>query len=53
MSEGAGRTGRHDGTTDCAEAEMRRTDPGAEGGEDHGPVRYGPPLPDDGLPVLP
>jgi aspartate/methionine/tyrosine aminotransferase len=27
---------------------MRRTDP-----EDHGPVRYGPPLPDDGLPVLP
>ncbi|MET9735885.1 aminotransferase class I/II-fold pyridoxal phosphate-dependent enzyme [Streptomyces sp. NPDC006458] len=27
---------------------MRRTD--AEG---HGPVRYGPPLPDDGLPVLP
>ncbi|MEU0053916.1 aminotransferase class I/II-fold pyridoxal phosphate-dependent enzyme [Streptomyces sp. NPDC006184] len=28
---------------------MRRTDPG----EDHGPVRYGPPLPADGLPVLP
>ncbi|MFF9767977.1 aminotransferase class I/II-fold pyridoxal phosphate-dependent enzyme [Streptomyces sp. NPDC014636] len=28
---------------------MRRTDPG----EDHGPVRYGPPLPGDGLPVLP
>ncbi|WP_330460711.1 aminotransferase class I/II-fold pyridoxal phosphate-dependent enzyme [Streptomyces sp. NBC_00820] len=27
---------------------MRRTDPG-----DHGPVRYGPPLPADGLPVLP
>ncbi|MEU6086847.1 aminotransferase class I/II-fold pyridoxal phosphate-dependent enzyme [Streptomyces sp. NPDC047085] len=27
---------------------MRRTDP-----EDHGPVRYGPPLPSDGLPVLP
>ncbi|KUM78292.1 aminotransferase class I/II-fold pyridoxal phosphate-dependent enzyme [Streptomyces curacoi] len=27
---------------------MRRTDP-----EGHGPVRYGPPLPDDGLPVLP
>ncbi|MFJ8535272.1 aminotransferase class I/II-fold pyridoxal phosphate-dependent enzyme [Streptomyces sp. NPDC093591] len=27
---------------------MRRTDP-----EDHGPVRFGPPLPDDGLPVLP
>ncbi|MFJ3304020.1 aminotransferase class I/II-fold pyridoxal phosphate-dependent enzyme [Streptomyces sp. NPDC086549] len=27
---------------------MRRTDP-----EDHGPVRYGPHLPDDGLPVLP
>ncbi|MFJ3641631.1 aminotransferase class I/II-fold pyridoxal phosphate-dependent enzyme [Streptomyces sp. NPDC090108] len=27
---------------------MRRTDPG-----DHGPVRYGPPLPSDGLPVLP
>ncbi|MCH0571456.1 aminotransferase class I/II-fold pyridoxal phosphate-dependent enzyme, partial [Streptomyces sp. MUM 136J] len=27
---------------------MRRTDP-----EDHGPVRYGPPLPGDGLPVLP
>ncbi|MFF4627671.1 aminotransferase class I/II-fold pyridoxal phosphate-dependent enzyme [Streptomyces griseorubiginosus] len=25
-----------------------RTDP-----KDHGPVRYGPPLPDDGLPVLP
>ena len=24
-----------------------RTDP-----EGHGPVRYGPPLPDDGLPVL-
>ncbi|MGW7792060.1 aminotransferase class I/II-fold pyridoxal phosphate-dependent enzyme, partial [Streptomyces tricolor] len=28
---------------------MRRTDPA----EDHGPVRYGPPLPADGLPVLP
>jgi aspartate/methionine/tyrosine aminotransferase len=27
---------------------MRRTDP-----EGHGPVRYGPPLPDDRLPVLP
>ncbi|MEU1176953.1 aminotransferase class I/II-fold pyridoxal phosphate-dependent enzyme [Streptomyces sp. NPDC005820] len=27
---------------------MRRTEP-----EDHGPVRYGPPLPPDGLPVLP
>lgn len=27
---------------------MRRTDPVG-----HGPVRYGPPLPDDGLPVLP
>ncbi|MEU6064358.1 aminotransferase class I/II-fold pyridoxal phosphate-dependent enzyme [Streptomyces sp. NPDC047082] len=27
---------------------MRRTHP-----EGHGPVRYGPPLPDDGLPVLP
>ncbi|MGW4736360.1 hypothetical protein ACWEQC_45710, partial [Streptomyces shenzhenensis] len=27
---------------------MRRTDP-----EGHGPVRYGPALPDDGLPVLP
>ncbi|MFE9448525.1 aminotransferase class I/II-fold pyridoxal phosphate-dependent enzyme [Streptomyces sp. NPDC006739] len=27
---------------------MRRTDP-----EGHGPVRYGPHLPDDGLPVLP
>ncbi|MEV6293450.1 aminotransferase class I/II-fold pyridoxal phosphate-dependent enzyme [Streptomyces sp. NPDC051896] len=27
---------------------MRRTDP-----EGHGPVRYGPPLPGDGLPVLP
>ncbi|MFI1721480.1 aminotransferase class I/II-fold pyridoxal phosphate-dependent enzyme [Streptomyces sp. NPDC020489] len=27
---------------------MRRTDP-----EGHGPVRYGPQLPDDGLPVLP
>lgn len=27
---------------------MRRTDP-----QGHGPVRYGPPLPDDGLPVLP
>ncbi|MFJ2830659.1 aminotransferase class I/II-fold pyridoxal phosphate-dependent enzyme [Streptomyces sp. NPDC087263] len=27
---------------------MRRTDP-----EGHGPVRYGPPLPDQGLPVLP
>ncbi|MFF0199680.1 aminotransferase class I/II-fold pyridoxal phosphate-dependent enzyme [Streptomyces sp. NPDC005017] len=27
---------------------MRRTDT-----EGHGPVRYGPPLPDDGLPVLP
>jgi aspartate/methionine/tyrosine aminotransferase len=27
---------------------MRRTDP-----EDHGPVRFGPPLPADGLPVLP
>ncbi|MBQ0825628.1 aminotransferase class I/II-fold pyridoxal phosphate-dependent enzyme [Streptomyces tagetis] len=27
---------------------MRRTDP-----EGHGPVRYGPPLPRDGLPVLP
>ncbi|WP_367319845.1 aminotransferase class I/II-fold pyridoxal phosphate-dependent enzyme [Streptomyces sp. HUAS ZL42] len=27
---------------------MRRTDP-----EGHGPVRYGPPLPEDGLPVLP
>jgi aspartate/methionine/tyrosine aminotransferase len=27
---------------------MRRTDP-----ESHGPVRYGPPLPEDGLPVLP
>ncbi|WP_234537602.1 aminotransferase class I/II-fold pyridoxal phosphate-dependent enzyme [Streptomyces shenzhenensis] len=46
---------------------MRRTDPGAHGPADgsspgesapappegHGPVRYGPPLPDDGLPVLP
>ncbi|WP_225808060.1 aminotransferase class I/II-fold pyridoxal phosphate-dependent enzyme [Streptomyces spinosus] len=28
---------------------MRRTDPE----EGHGPVRYGPPLPGDGLPVLP
>ncbi|MFJ9043627.1 aminotransferase class I/II-fold pyridoxal phosphate-dependent enzyme [Streptomyces sp. NPDC102347] len=27
---------------------MRRTEP-----EGHGPVRFGPPLPDDGLPVLP
>ncbi|KUO20012.1 aminotransferase class I/II-fold pyridoxal phosphate-dependent enzyme [Streptomyces dysideae] len=27
---------------------MRRTDP-----EGHGPVRYGPPLPEDGLPLLP
>ncbi|MEY9485044.1 aspartate/methionine/tyrosine aminotransferase [Streptomyces calvus] len=27
---------------------MRRTDP-----ESHGPVRFGPPVPDDGLPVLP
>uniref|UniRef100_A0AAU3I7S6 Aminotransferase class I/II-fold pyridoxal phosphate-dependent enzyme n=1 Tax=Streptomyces sp. NBC_01393 TaxID=2903851 RepID=A0AAU3I7S6_9ACTN len=27
---------------------MRRTDP-----EGHGPLRYGPPLPDQGLPVLP
>lgn len=27
---------------------MRRTVP-----EGHGPVRYGPPLPDQGLPVLP
>ncbi|EKX67634.1 hypothetical protein STRIP9103_08273, partial [Streptomyces ipomoeae 91-03] len=27
---------------------MRRTEP-----EDHGPVRYGPPPPDQGLPVLP
>lgn len=27
---------------------MRPTDP-----EGHGPVRYGPPLPGDGLPVLP
>ncbi|GAB2714049.1 aminotransferase class I/II-fold pyridoxal phosphate-dependent enzyme [Streptomyces bullii] len=27
---------------------MRRTDP-----EGHGPVRFGPPLPEDGLPVLP
>ncbi|MGW3989796.1 aminotransferase class I/II-fold pyridoxal phosphate-dependent enzyme [Streptomyces sp. NPDC004830] len=27
---------------------MRRTDP-----QGHGPVRFGPPLPDDGLPVLP
>lgn len=27
---------------------MRRTDP-----QGHGPVRYGPPFPDDGLPVLP
>ncbi len=27
---------------------MRRTD-----AEDHGPVRHGPPLPADGLPVLP
>ncbi|OUC79318.1 aminotransferase class I/II-fold pyridoxal phosphate-dependent enzyme [Streptomyces swartbergensis] len=27
---------------------MRRTDP-----EGHGPVRFGPPIPDDGLPVLP
>ncbi|MEH0551283.1 aminotransferase class I/II-fold pyridoxal phosphate-dependent enzyme [Streptomyces sp. B21-101] len=27
---------------------MRRTEP-----QDHGPVRYGPPLPPDGLPVLP
>ncbi|MEU6664983.1 aminotransferase class I/II-fold pyridoxal phosphate-dependent enzyme [Streptomyces sp. NPDC046727] len=32
---------------------MRRTHPGEERGEDHGPVRYGPPLPGDGLPVLP
>ncbi|MER7188399.1 pyridoxal phosphate-dependent aminotransferase, partial [Streptomyces hyaluromycini] len=46
---------------------MRRTDPGGhrpangtspeESGpavpEGHGPVRYGPPFPDDGLPVLP
>ncbi|MDF3141172.1 hypothetical protein, partial [Streptomyces sp. T21Q-yed] len=38
----------HYGTRHCAEARMRRTDP-----EDHGPVRFGPPLPDDGLPVLP
>lgn len=27
---------------------MRRTDP-----QGHGPLRYGPPLPDQGLPVLP
>ncbi|NEE19776.1 pyridoxal phosphate-dependent aminotransferase, partial [Streptomyces sp. SID7499] len=27
---------------------MRRTAP-----EGHGPVRFGPPLPEDGLPVLP
>ncbi|NED18786.1 pyridoxal phosphate-dependent aminotransferase, partial [Streptomyces sp. SID9913] len=27
---------------------MRGTDP-----QGHGPVRFGPPLPDDGLPVLP
>ncbi|WP_217547837.1 aminotransferase class I/II-fold pyridoxal phosphate-dependent enzyme [Streptomyces sp. GbtcB6] len=46
---------------------MRRTDPGGHrpangtspeesepaAPEGHGPVRYGPPLPDDGLPVLP
>ncbi|MFJ9558752.1 aminotransferase class I/II-fold pyridoxal phosphate-dependent enzyme [Streptomyces fuscichromogenes] len=46
---------------------MRRTDPGGHGpvngtsaqegappsSEGHGPVRYGPTLPDDGLPVLP
>ncbi|MCT7353651.1 hypothetical protein N4P33_15945, partial [Streptomyces sp. 15-116A] len=31
----------------CAEAPMR-TDP-----EGHGPVRFGPAVPDDGLPVLP
>ncbi|MEG3626676.1 aminotransferase class I/II-fold pyridoxal phosphate-dependent enzyme [Streptomyces poriticola] len=31
---------------------MRRTAPEAAP-EDHGPVRYGPPLPGDGLPVLP
>src|SRR4051812_48269779 len=42
------RTGTGHGITDCAEADMRRTDP-----EGHGPVRYGPALPDDGLPVLP
>ncbi|OSC50522.1 hypothetical protein B5181_40175, partial [Streptomyces sp. 4F] len=46
------------GTTDSAEARMRRTDPvgHAPEGHDpvgHGPVRYGPHLPDDGLPVLP
>lgn len=35
-------------TEDCAEAGMRRTDP-----EGHGPVRYGPPLPGQGLPLLP
>ncbi|MFE4965553.1 aminotransferase class I/II-fold pyridoxal phosphate-dependent enzyme [Streptomyces sp. NPDC056660] len=38
---------------------MRRTDPEDQGplrdtpARGHGPVRYGPPLPDDGLPVLP
>ncbi|MEU0458523.1 hypothetical protein ABZ322_37410, partial [Streptomyces sp. NPDC006129] len=31
-----------------AEVRMRRTDPVG-----HGPVRFGPPLPEDGLPVLP
>ncbi|MGW0586136.1 pyridoxal phosphate-dependent aminotransferase, partial [Streptomyces sp. NPDC002920] len=30
---------------------MWRTEPAGQGG--HGPVRYGPPLPPDGLPVLP
>ncbi|MFH9657734.1 aminotransferase class I/II-fold pyridoxal phosphate-dependent enzyme [Streptomyces sp. NPDC017248] len=32
---------------------MRRTDSGRGRREDHGPVRYGPPFPGDGLPVLP
>lgn len=35
-------------TRDGVEAHMRRTDP-----EGHGPVRYGPPLPGQGLPLLP
>lgn len=32
---------------------MRRTDPEGHDAVGHGPVRYGPHLPDDGLPVLP
>ncbi len=43
----AGRRDTAPGTGNCAEVAMR-THP-----EGHGPVRFGPPLPEDGLPVLP